>query len=157
MNHRMHDFVQLGMRIFAAVGLAPEQFVGQFDELRRSTGADIAAGDAFVTALQAVIERLAQNAQRGESLPGWKTWFPTGSCAVLGEDGVAVIGVRPRKLVELLASAPQGFGRDYLPRNEREAAGALLRTMPVLSAIGIQSAKREPSKGNAYWEFRRGV
>jgi hypothetical protein len=63
-----------------------------------------------------------------------------------------VIGIRPKKLTELVRAQPF-MGGDWLPRNEREAGGALLRTIPIFSDIGVKVLKREPSKGNVYWEF----
>jgi hypothetical protein len=152
MDHRMHDYCLLGQRLFQAARLDPDIFTRQLDELRRSTGAEIAAGDTFVIAMRAVLEKLSKGAVAGDNLPGWKSWFPLGCAAVRADDGAMVIGIRPKKLTELVRAQPF-MGGDWLPRNEREAGGALLRTIPIFSDIGVKVLKREPSKGNVYWEF----
>jgi hypothetical protein len=152
MNHRMHDYCLLGQRIFTVAGLDPDIFMRQLDELRRSTGAEIAAGDTFVIAVRAVLEKLSRNAVIGVGLPGWKSWFPDGCAAAKPDGGETVIGIRPKKLVELVGKE-RAVGIDWLPRNEREAGGALLRTSPIFADIGVKLGKREPSKGNVYWEF----
>lgn len=152
MNHRMHDYVLLGQRIFEAAGIDPKVFMNQLDALRRNSGAEIAAGDTFVVAMRATLEKLSKNAVSGVGLPGWKSWFPKGCAAVKLSDGEIVVGIRPKKLVELLP-AQSHLGRDWLPRNAREAGGALLRTSPIFSDIGVKLSKREPSSGNVYWEF----
>ena len=152
MNHRMHDYYLLGQRIFKATGFDPGIFVRQLDELRRNTGAEIAVGDTFVVAMREVLEEISRNAGLGVGLPGWKSWFPGGFAAVKLEDGGFVIGIRPKKLAELIGKK-RIVGSDWLPRNEREAAGALLRTSTIFVDIGVQLGKREPSAGNAFWEF----
>lgn len=45
------------------------------------------------------------------------------------------------------------LANDWIPKNVRDMAGALLRVTPILNDIGIKVAKREPSAGNSYWEF----
>lgn len=152
MNHRMHDYCLLGQRIFKAVGANPDQFMRLFDELRRNNGTEIAAGDTFVVAMRAVLEKLSKDAVAGARLPGWKSWFPEGYAAVKLETDGMIIGIKPRKLVEQLRNQPFSCG-NWLPRNEREAGGALLRTSPIFSDIGVKLCKREPSSGNVYWEF----
>jgi hypothetical protein len=152
MDHRLHDFVRLGERVYEAAGLSSAQFVKRLDDLRRSTGADIAAGDTFVIAMRKTLERFAQSAEAGTTLPGWKSWFPAGHAAVKLGSGEVLIGIRPKTLVAQLQLHAPG-SNDWLPRNEREAGGALLRAGPIFANIGVILSKREPSSGNAYWEF----
>lgn len=152
MNHRLHDYFLLGQRIFVAAGLDPNIFVRQLDALRRSGGAEIAAGDTFVVAMRAALEKLSHSAVAGVGLPGWKSWFPNGCAAVKLASGEVVIGIRPKKLVALLPPQPS-WGSDWLPRNERDAGGALLRTSSIFVDIGVKLGKREPSSGNVFWEF----
>lgn len=151
-NHRLHDFVELGKKLFKAIGESPEKFVAMMDEMRRSTGAEIAAGDDFIVALRGLLRRIAKDAPVGEVLPGWQAWHRTGFVAIRRSDGTVTIGARARWLVENLRNR-LGSGGDWLPRNERELAGALVRTMPLLADIGIRIVKREPSKNHPYWEF----
>jgi hypothetical protein len=151
-RHRLHDFVELGKKIFSAIGEEPDRFVKMMDDMRRETGAEIAAGDTFITAMQGLLRKIVKAAPTGASLPGWKAWFPSGYTAIRLDDGGAVVGLRAKYLVANL-KAPLTTGADWLPRNERELAGALLRTMPIFSDIGIGVGRREPSKGHTYWEF----
>lgn len=153
-GHRLHDFCIAGQRIFAAAGLKPSQFMDLMNRMRASTGAEIAAGDSFVTAVRKVLDELATRATDGEALPGWKTWFPTGYAAVRRTDGHVVIGVRPKGLFALLRGQIAPINTDgWMPRNEREMGNALLRSTPILSDVSVNVTKREPSSGNAYWEF----
>lgn len=126
MGHRLHDYALVGQRIYAAAGVDPEKFMKQFDQLRRSTGAEIAAGDSFVVGARKVLADLARGAQAGDSLPGWKSWHPSGTVAVRRSGGGVVIGIRARAMVERLRhSGTAHRGEDWLPRNERELSGAL--------------------------------
>lgn len=153
-GHRLHDFCISGQRIFAAAGLKPSQFMDLMNRMRASTGAEIAAGDSFVTAVRKVLDELAKRCTGGEVLPGWKTWFREGCAAVRRADGYVVLGVRPRGLFSLIRSQIAPINTDgWMPRNERDVGGALLRSTPIFADIGIRVAKREPSAGNAYWEF----
>ena len=152
MNHRMHDYQLLGQNIFEAAELDPRTFDRQLDALRRSTGGDIAAGDTFVVAMRQILEDLSRNAVAGRGLPGWKAWFPNGFEAIKLAGGKTVIGIRPKKLAELL-ERKRILGNDWLPRNPREAGGALLRTSPIFADIGVKLSKREPSASNVFWEF----
>lgn len=153
-GHRLHDFCIAGQRIFAAAGLKPSQFMDLMNRMRASTGAEIAAGDSFVTAVRKVLDELATRSTDGEALPGWKTWFPTGYARVRRADGYVVIGVRPKGLFSLLRGQIAPINTDgWMPRNEREMGNALLRSTPILSDVSINVTKREPSSGNAYWEF----
>ena len=151
-SHRLHDFMELGKKIFAGIGEDPERFVRMMDDMRRETGAEIAAGDTFIVAVRGMLRTIVKAAPGGVALPGWKSWFKSGNSSARLEDGSVVIGVRAKYLVENLKS-PLTAGTDWLPRNERELAGALLRTMPVFADIGISVGRREPSKGHTYWEF----
>jgi len=142
--------------ISVAAGLEPDLFVTdlfvkQFDALRKASGAEIAAGDSFVLATKKVLAVASKLAADGDCLPGYHSWFAAGTAAVRTGHGV-VVGVRPKVLVEKLKLYPTP-GADWLPRNEREAAGALLRATPILRDIGIDVYKRQPSVGNVYWEF----
>jgi hypothetical protein len=152
-SHRLHDFVELGQRIFSAAGLEPSQFGGLMDAMRREQGAEIAAGDSFITTAKLTLRAMLKSAPGSDALPGYKSWFQAGHAAVRLEAGGAIVGVRPRNLVGRLAASPT-TGGDWLPRNERELSGALLRTTPIFSDIGIAVGRREPSKGNTFWEFR---
>jgi hypothetical protein len=152
-GHRLHDFCIAGQRIFALAGFEPSQFMNLVDRMRATTGAEIAAGDTFVTTTREVLTKLIQAASDGIALPGYKAWFKSGAKAVKA-GGQAVVGIKPTKFVELLNACSVGYGeRDWLPRNARELSGALLRATPIFSDIGIKVSKREPSEGNPYWEF----
>lgn len=153
-NHRMLDLLLLGEDTCALVGATAGTFIRAMDDLRASAGAELAAGDDFITATRRVLEEVSRNAQRGEALPGYKRWFDGGTVAVrLGDDSV-LVGIRPRTLFSLSQRYyPIGLRDSWTPRNEREVTGALLRTTPVFGDIGIAVEKREPSRGNAYWEF----
>lgn len=155
MEHRLHDFVVAGEKIFAAAGFPPEKFREQLDKVRKSAGAEIAAGDSFVVAMQTVLRNLARGAVPGEILPGYKAWFPSGVTAVCSAQGDYIVGIRPQTLVELIHRAPRNpfDSTDWLPRNAREAGGAFLRTSTIFADVGVKVSKREPSSGNAYWEF----
>lgn len=153
-GHRLHDFCIAGQRIFAAAGLKSSQFMDWMNRMRASTGAEIAAGDSFVTSVRKALAELATRATDGEALPGWKTWFPTGYAAVRRAGGHVVIGVRPKGLFSLLRGQIAPINTDgWMPRNERDMGNALLRSTPILSDVSINVTKREPSSGNAYWEF----
>lgn len=152
-NHRLHDFVELGKTIFAAIGEEPERFVRMMDAMRRESGAEIAAGDTFITAMQGLLRKIVKGLPTGTALPGYKSWFPTGHTAIQLEDGSIEVGIKARYLVDNL-KAPLTAGTDWLPKSERALAGALLRTMPIFSDIGIAIARKQPSKGNTYWGFR---
>lgn len=150
-NHRLHDFVKLGQQIFAGIGENPERFTGLMDEMRRANGAEIAEGDDFIIAVRKCLRGTITNAPTGVGLPGWKSWFSNQHTGCILVDGTAVVGIRPSALVNKLG--PSAYGRDWLPKNTRELSGALLRTSSIFSDIGIHITKREPSKGNVYWEF----
>jgi hypothetical protein len=151
-SHRLHDFVELGKTIFAAIGEEPDRFVKMMDDMRRTTGSEIAAGDTFITATRTLLAKLLKGAPKGRALPGWNSWFSKDCAAVLIEDGSAVVGIRGRYIVANL-KAPLTNGIDWMPKNDRDLNGALLRTMPIFADIGIEVVKREPSKGHPYWEF----
>lgn len=153
-GHRLHDFCIAGQRVFAAAGLEPSQFMDLMNRMRASTGAEIASGDSFVTTVRKALDELATHAKDGEALPGWKTWFPTGYAAVRRADGHVVIGVRPKGLFSLIRGAIAPLNTDgWMPGNERQMGDALLRSTPIFSDVSINVTKREPSSGNAYWEF----
>ncbi len=155
-NHRLYDFVELGESIFRAAGVEAGTFIKHMDDLRASTGAEIASGDDFIIATRKALETLARQAITGECLPGYKSWFTSGATAVRRNDGTIVIGVRQKKLFDLSRRFYTFNGpdqNDWVPRSEREVSGALLRTTPIFESIGIQVAKREPSQGHPYWEF----
>lgn len=152
-NHRLHDFVELGQRIFSASGISPDEFVRLMDNLRRESGTEIAQGDAFIVATCGVLRKAAAGPQAGEKLPGWNAWFPNGIVSIRLADGSVLIGIRAKYFVSQLLGASLTGGGDWLPKNERELSGALIRTTPIFSDIGIRVGKREPSKGHGYWEF----
>ena len=153
-GHRLHDFCIAGQRVFAAAGLEPSQFMDLMNRMRASTGAEIASGDSFVTTVRKALDELATHAKDGETLPGWKTWFPTGYAAVRRADGHVVIGVRPKGLFALIRGAIAPINTDgWMPGNERQMGDALLRSTPIFSDVSINVTKREPSSGNSYWEF----
>ncbi len=97
-NHRLYDFVELGESIFRAAGLEAGRFIKHMDELRSSTGEEIASGDAFIISIRRVLASLAREAETGGTLPGYKAWFTEGHAAVKRPDGNVVVGVRPKKL-----------------------------------------------------------
>ena len=154
-GHRLHDFCIAGQRIFSAAGLVPGNFMKEVDRMRASTGAEIAAGDTFVVAVRKMLNDLVKGCLPAEALPGWKMWFPKRVAAVRRADGHAVIGIRPREFVRHIRPNLNLDQQDvgWMPRNERDLSGAMLRTTPIFSDIGIKVAKREPSAGNVYWEF----
>lgn len=152
MDHRLHDFALLGRAIYAAAGRGDERFDREFDRMRKAAGADLAAGDGFITALCNLLGEYARRAKPGQNLPGYKTWFPNRWAAVRPQETEAVIAMRPSFLVDQLQNRI-GFNIDWRPKNERELAGALLRAAPVLADIGIRVEKRQPSAGHSYWEF----
>jgi hypothetical protein len=151
-SHRLHDFMELGQQIFAGIGEDPARFVGLMDEMRRASGAEIAAGDDFIVAVQKVLHGMVTKVPAGDALPGYKSWFPDGYVGCRHSAGGAIVGIRPRALVEKLG--PAQYGRDWLPKNERDLKGALLRTGPIWGDIGVHISQKVPSKGNVYWEFR---
>lgn len=154
-NHRLYDFVALGEAICQAAEVESGTFIKQMNELRASTGAEIASGDEFIIATRKTLGTLVGKAIPGETLPGYKSWFSDGAVAVRQASGRVIVGIRGKALFDLSArSYPVGSIRgDWVPRSEREVSGALLRTTPIFSDIGIQVVKREPSKGHPYWEF----
>ena len=155
MDHRLHDYCQLGRRILEAAELDPDEFVRQFDQLRRSTGAEIAAGDVFVARTLKLLDSLKRGAAVADKLPGWKSWFPTGAAAVRTSAGQIIVGIKPKHLIEHLRSQVSTYHSegDWLPKNEREAAGALLRTTPIFADLGVTTNKRALSARHSYWEF----
>lgn len=152
-SHRLHDFVELGKRVFSAAGVGPEEFERLMDGLRQEQGAEFAAGDSFITATRAALRGLVKSAPVGAALPGYKSWFPTGWAAVRLEGSGVIVGFRARSILDRLRMPLGMAGGDWLPKNERELAGALFRTTPIFGDIGIKVGRRELSKGHPYWEF----
>lgn len=152
-GHRLHDFCIAGQRIYAAAGLKPSAFMDSVDEMRASIGAEIAAGDEFVTAIRKTLEELAQQPGGSGEIPGWKKWFPAGYWVGRQEDGRTVVVIRPKKLFSMIRNQILVGTGGWMPRNERDMGNALVRSTPIFSDVGIRAAKREPSAGNAYWEF----
>lgn len=156
-QHRLHDFVELGKAIFAGIGEDPQRFVGLMDEMRRQTGTEIAEGDDFIIAVRKALRGLLDGATAGDKLPGWNSWFSVGFVAVSTGDGGAIVGIKPTALVLRLVQPigiGGGAGADWLPKNPRDLAGALLRTAPLWIDLGIRVEKRKPSKDHTYWEFQ---
>jgi hypothetical protein len=153
-GHRLHDFCIAGQRIYAAADLKPSEFMDGVDKMRASIGAEIAAGDEFVKTVRKTLNEFVKSAANGGEIPGWKKWFPAGHWVGQLADGRVIVTVRPKYFFTAIRSHVTLINTDgWMPRNEREMGNALVRSTPIFSDIGIRVTKREPSEGNAYWEF----
>jgi hypothetical protein len=151
-GHRLVDFVLAGQRFCHHAGIDPQKFIQCVDNMRESTGAELAAGSAFIKKVQAVITDLAKNATIAQKLPGYKSWHHRGSCAVQNSLGESVVGVRPQQLFDLLcASSLPTIG--WMPKDVKQMNDKLVRETPLFNSIGITVNRREPSQGHPHWEF----
>ena len=151
-GHRLVDFVLAGQRFCHHAGHDPQKFIQCVDNMRESTGAELAAGSAFIKKVQAVITDLAKNATPAPKLPGYKSWHHRGSCAVQTPLGEYVVGVRPQQLFDLLrASTLPTIG--WMPNDVRQMNDKLVRETPLFNSIGITVNRCEPSRGHPHWEF----
>tara|TARA_B100000780_G_scaffold261603_1_gene214135 strand:- start:998 stop:2680 length:1683 start_codon:yes stop_codon:yes gene_type:complete len=151
-NHRLYEFCFAGQRVCAAGGLEPSHFVDLVDRMRASTGADIAAGDPFVTAVRDILNKKAETAITGDKLPGYRTWWQDGWASVSVIDGTVICAFRSKALLERFTDT-WGASSGWRPKNTRQLDHALLRATPIFNDIRINVTKLSAGDGRPYWEF----
>lgn len=153
-GHRLAEFVTLGTRICVESGLGLGEFVEAMDSMRSDTGEDLAAGDAFTTAIREEVEKQTAGAVAVDRLPGWRSWWGVGFYAA-EYDGQSVFLARAKWIFEEVIRRRHGLtdARAWLPKNAHEVDGALMRATPTFEAVGVRLEKISGSDGHPYWRF----
>jgi hypothetical protein len=141
---RLVDFELLGTALYSAAGYGPDYFPNLLAEHGRKAATYQLEGDAFASCLVKVIGALAASAEPAESFGSINKWGRVASDpnfkAIKHPSGDVAVAIRPEKLLEKLRderSRNQAWGADWLPASTRALSDALVRTAPLLEAVGL--------------------